>query len=247
MKVSIITVCFNSADTTEDTITSILSQDYENIEYIVVDGGSTDGTLDIVNRYKYHMAKVVSEPDNGVFDAMNKGLKLATGDIVGFLNADDLYANENVIARIVEAIRANNVDCCYGDLEYVARNDLGKTVRRWKSQAYQNGLFEKGWHPPHPAFFVKRQMYEKYGHFNSKFKIAADYELMLRFLRKHGIKSCYIPSVLVRMRIGGKSNKNLSQIIKANIECYQTWRENGLKVSPLIMLRKPLSKLTQCI
>ena len=247
MKVSIITVCFNSAETIEDTVKSVLGQDYKDIEYVVVDGDSTDGTLGIIRRYENTISKVISEPDKGMYDAMNKGLRVTTGDIVGFLNADDFYASEKVVGRIVETMGANKVDCCYGDVQYVARNDPGKTVRRWKSQAYQNGLFEKGWHPPHPAFFVKRQMYEKYGHFNSKFKIAADYELMLRFLRKHGIKSCYIPSVLVRMRIGGKSNKNPSQIIKANIECYQAWRENGLKVSPLIMLRKPLSKLTQCI
>jgi len=247
MKVSIITAALNNAGTIEDAITSILGQKHNNMEHIVVDGGSKDGTLEIIKKYEEQISKVISEQDNGVYEAMNKGLKVATGDIVAFLNADDFYANEEVVAKIVETMLANNVDCCYGDLEYVARDNPEKTIRRWKSHSYRDDLFEKGWHPPHPTFVVKRQIYEEYGYFNLKFKIAADYELMLRFMKKHDIKSCYIPSVLVKMRAGGKSNKNLSQIIKANIECYQAWRENGLKISPFIMLRKPASKLVQCV
>lgn len=247
MKVSIITVCFDSAKTIEDTIRSVLSQDYKDIEYIIVDGSSTDTTLDILTRYQGRISRFISEPDQGMYDAMNKGLKLATGDLIGFLNSDDFYANENVIGRIVEAMKVNNVDCCYGDLEYVSKNDPGKTVRRWKSQPYKGGLFEKGWHPPHPTFFAKRHIFDKYGHFDPNYKISADYELMLRLLKKHGVKSCYIPDVLVKMKIGGKSNKNLWQILKANIECYQAWKKNGLKISPFIMLKKPASKLVQYV
>jgi glycosyltransferase involved in cell wall biosynthesis len=245
MKTSIITVCFNSAATIEDAIKSILMQDYKDIEYIVVDGGSTDGTLEILAKYQSRIAKCISEPDNGIYDAMNKGIKLATGDIIGFLNSDDFYVDKTVIRRIAEMMMVANADCCYGNLEYVDKNDINKTVRRWKSQPYCDGLFEKGWHPPHPTFFVKKNVFDNYGGFDLACDIGADYELMLRFLKRYGITSCYIPDVLVKMRIGGKSNRNLWQIIKANIECYQAWKKNGLKITPLIMLKKPVSKLIQ--
>jgi len=247
MKISIITVCLNSAEIIEDTIMSALSQDYNNIEYIIVDGGSSDGTLDIMNRYRNNISNLISEPDNGIYDAMNKGVKLATGEILGFLNSGDIYASETVIGQIVKSIQTNNTDCCYGNLEYVAENNPDKTVRRWKSQPYQSGLFKKGWHPPHPTFFAKKTVFDKYGDFDLSYDIGADYELMLRFLEKHSVKSCYIPSVLVKMRNGGKSNRNLWQIIKANIECYRAWKRNNLKVSPFIMLKKPASKLIQYI
>lgn len=247
MKVSIITVCFNSARTIQDTIRSILSQDHKDIEYIVVDGGSMDGTLDILKKYRDRIHKYISEPDDGIYHAMNKGIKLSTGNIVGFLNSGDIYASENVIGKIVESIQANNVDCCYGDLEYVSKDNPAKTVRKWKSRPYKDGLFEKGWHPPHPTFFVKKCVFGKYGGFDLNYAIGADYELMLRFLRKYGIISCYIPDVLIKMRTGGKSNKNLWQIIKANIECYRAWKKNGIRMNPLIMLRKPFSKLVQYV
>jgi len=245
MKVSIITVCFNSVATIEDTIKSLIMQDYKDIEYIVVDGGSTDGTLEILAKYRNRIARCISEPDNGIYDAMNKGLRLATGNIIGFLNSGDFYAGENVIRRMVEVIRANNADCCYGDLEYVAKDNPAKTIRKWRSQSYQEGLFEKGWHPPHPTFFVKKCIFDEYGSFDLRYDIGADYELMLRFLKKHRIRSCYIPSVLVKMRTGGKSNKNLWQIIKTNIECFKAWKRNGLKITPFIILKKPASKLIQ--
>ena len=247
MKISIITVCLNSTETIEDTIRSVLGQDYKDIEYIIVDGGSRDSTLDILTKYRSRIHKYISEPDNGVYDAMNKGLRIATGEILGFLNSGDIYASETVIGQIVKSIQANNTDCCYGNLEYVAENNPNKTVRRWKSQPYRDGLFKKGWHPPHPTFFAQKSAFAKYGAFNLSYDISADYELMLRFMKKHGIKSCYIPNVLVKMRTGGKSNKNLWQIIKGNIECYRAWEKNGLRVTPLIMLKKPVSKLVQYI
>jgi glycosyltransferase len=245
VRVSIITVCFNSNETIEDTIKSVLSQNYKDIEYIVVDGSSTDGTLDIINRYKNNIAKVVSEPDSGIYDAMNKGIKLATGDVVGFLNAGDLYAVETAILQLAISLQENDCEVVYADLEYVAKDNPAKTIRRWKSQSYQEGLFEKGWHPPHPTFFAKKCVFDKFGDFDTIYDISADYELMLRFLKKYSVKSYYIPSVVVRMRTGGKSNRNLHQIIKANFECYQAWEKNGLTISPFIMLRKPLSKVTQ--
>lgn len=245
MKVSIITVCFNSNKTIKDTIESVMSQDYKDIEYIVVDGGSTDGTLEILTKYQTRISKYISESDEGVYDAMNKGIKLATGDIVGFLNAGDFYAVETAVSQIATSLQENDCEIVYADLEYVAENNPGKTVRKWKSQPYQSGLFKKGWHPPHPTFFAKKTVFDKYGGFDLSYNIGADYELMLRFLQRYNIKTEYIPRVLVKMRSGGISNKNLYQIIKANIECYRAWRKNGLKVTPLIMLKKPVSKLVQ--
>lgn len=247
MKISIITVCYNSAETIEDTIKSVLDQEYKSIEYIIVDGGSTDGTLDVLKKYRDQIHKYISEPDNGVYDAMNKGIKLATGDVVGFLNAGDFYAAKTAISQIAASFKKNDCQVVYADLEYVTENNPEKTVRRWTSKPYQDNLFRKGWHPPHPTFFAQKSAYDKYGAFDLTYNIGADYELMLRFLKKHNAKSCYIPSILVKMRNGGKSNKNLRQIIKANIECYQAWKKNKLKVSPLIVVKKPISKLIQYI
>lgn len=245
MKVSIITVCFNSSETIEDTIKSVVNQNYRHIEHIVVDGGSRDGTLAIITKYQSRISKCISEFDQGTYHAMNKGIKVATGDIVGFLNAGDFYAAETAISQIVTSFHESDFEAVYGDLEYVGKDNLGKVVRQWKSQSYRTGLFERGWHPPHPTFFVKRAVFQKYGCFDLSYNIAADYELMLRFLRRHNIKSCYIPSVLVKMRTGGKSGRNLWEIFKANLECYQAWRKNGLEISPLIIFRKPFSKLSQ--
>jgi len=224
-----------------------LSQKHARIEHIIIDGCSTDGTVEIIKSYGNKIGTFVSEPDNGVYDAMNKGLKLATGDVIGFLNSDDFYAGNDVIGKIAAVMQDKDSESCYGDLEYVAENNPGKTVRKWKSRSYQDGLFEKGWHPPHPTFFAKKSIFDKYGGFDLSYDIGADYELMLRFLKKHGIKSCYIPSVLVKMRNGGKSNRNLWQVIKANIECYRAWKKNDLKISPFIMLKKPVSKLVQYV
>ena len=247
MKVSIITVCFNSAEIIEDTIRSVLSQNYEDTEYIIVDGGSTDGTLDILKKYRDRIHKYISEPDDGIYHAMNKGIKLSTGDIVGFLNAGDFYAVETAILQIATSFQKNDCEVVYGDLEYVAENNPGKTVRRWISQPYQDSLFRKGWHPPHPTFFAQKSAFDKYGAFDLSYNIGADYELMLRFLQKYNIKTEYIPHVLVKMRNGGISNRNLLYIIKANIECFRAWRDNGLKISPFIIFKKPASKLIQYI
>lgn len=245
MRVSIVTVCLNNAKSIEDTVRGVIAQDYGDIEYIVVDGGSSDGTADILREYRSRIATCISEPDGGTYDAMNKGISLATGDVVGFLNAGDFYANESALSRVVAAFRETACQAVYGDLEYVAERDPARVVRRWRSQAYRDGLFEKGWHPPHPTFFARRQVFDQYGYFDLRYKISADYELMLRLLKKHGISACHVPQVLVKMRTGGKSNKDLWQIFKANVECYRAWRQNGLAISPLIILRKPASKLIQ--
>ncbi len=245
MKVSIITVVHNNEYTISDAIDSVLNQTYKNIEYIVIDGASTDGTVDVIKKYASKINKLIIEPDNGIYDAMNKGLRLATGDIIGFLNSDDFYASNNVLEKVVNEFTEKKVDSVYGDLIYVDNKETTKVVRYWKSKPYREGLFKKGWHPPHPTFFVKREVYKKYGSFRLDFKIAADYELMLRFLEKYKISTAYIPEVLVKMRIGGKSNKSIKNIIKANLECYKAWKINNLKINPLNLLLKPLSKTLQ--
>lgn len=245
MKVSIITVCYNSASTLEDTLRSVLEQDYADVEYIVVDGGSTDGTLSLIEKYKGRISKIISEKDQGLYFALNKGIALATGEVVGILHSDDLYAHPAVVSRVVKEFEAKKTDSVYADLQYVSRNNMQKVIRHWKSAPYNAALFLKGWMPPHPTFFVKRKCYAAFGSFNTQFKFAADYELMLRFLYKHKISASYIPEVLVKMRTGGKSNATIRNRVQANREDRLAWKVNGLKAGNLTLLLKPLSKLQQ--
>lgn len=245
MKVSIVTVCYNSAETIENTLISVISQSYPNIEYIVIDGQSTDATLEIIGRYKSKLAKVISEPDKGIYDAINKGIQLASGELVGVLNSDDFYVNGSVIEEVVNTLQQKNADCVYGDLQYVDRQNTDLVKRNWVSGKYEQGLFYKGWMPPHPTFFIKNECYKKYGYFNLKLKSAADYELMLRMLHVHQIKAAYLPKVLVKMRVGGKSNISLMNRIKANREDKLAWNINGIKPRFYTLLMKPLSKLGQ--
>ena len=196
LKVSIITVCYNSSETIENTIQSVVSQNYSNIEYIIVDGLSSDDTLKIVERYKNKIAKVISEKDNGIYDAINKGIAIATGDIIAILHADDFYTNENVISRIVNSFENNKVNAVYGDLQYVDRFDTNQIKRNWISGEYNKANFLKGWMPPHPSFFATKECYNKFGVFNTTLKSAADYELMLRFLYKHNSVQAPFPPVI---------------------------------------------------
>lgn len=244
---SIITVSYNASETIEDLLKSVLNQTYPHIEHIIMDGGSTDGTLEIIKKYEDKISKWISEPDKGIYDAMNKGVKLASGDVVGILNSDDLYADEFVIEEVVKEISQNNSDSCYGDLVYVDKKNTDKVIRSWQSGKFSEAKYKRGWMPPHPTFFVKKSIYEKYGMFNLDFPIAADYEIMLRFLLKYKISICYLPKVLVKMRIGGKSNKSLSNIAKANLECYKAWKINGINPNPITFVLKPLSKVFQYI
>jgi len=244
MKISIITVCFNNAKTIEDTIKSVLSQDYNNIEYIVVDGGSTDGTLDILKKYQGQIYRCISEMDNGIYDAMNKGTKLATGDVVAFLNSDDFYVDQNIVSKMLEFIQSNNLDAAYGDVVYVKRDNVNQVVRFWKTGKYIKGSFRHGWAIPHPVFFCRRKYFEQYGYFESGFKIAADFELMLRFIEKNQIKVGYLPEVIVKMRTGGKANV-LRGIIRGNREIIRSFRLNNLKLSPSFFICKPIIKVLQ--
>jgi len=246
MKVSVITVVFNAVETIEDTIQSIIDQDHEDIEHIVIDGGSTDGTMDVVDRYRDRLAATVSEPDDGIYDAMNKGIDLATGVVVGTLNSDDWYENNNVISRIVTAFENDvDLDAVYGDIVYVTKDKPHSLVRYWESQPYKEGLFEKGWMPAHPSFFVKRDCYSRYGKFDLALKIQSDFDLTMRFMVVNKIKTQYLPGVMVKMRMGGVTNNRISNVIKGNLEAYSACKKNGLSVTPLFMVRKVLSRIPQ--
>jgi glycosyltransferase involved in cell wall biosynthesis len=231
MLVSIITVCYNSDKTIADTLRSARSQTYANVEHIIVDGGSKDETLAVVREEVMPNHVLVSEKDKGIYDAMNKGIALATGDIIGFINADDFYPSPDVLSKVAAAFEASGADCCYGDLCYVQQDDVSRIVRYWKSCFFKPGLFEKGWCPPHPTFFVRRAVYQRLGGFNLDYKIAADVELMARFLATGRISSRYIPEVLVHMRMGGTTNRNLGNIVKQNFEIRRGLLANGLRFS----------------
>ncbi len=246
MEVSIITVSFNSAKTIEETIKSVLKQDYQKIEYIIVDGGSTDGTLDIIKKYKDGISKFISEPDNGIYNAMNKGIRLATGDVIAILNSDDIYADNTIISQMIEFIKNNDLDGAYGDLVYIDSANENHTSRYWKAGLYQKGAFRYGWVIPHPTFFCRKSIFDKYGYFNEGFRIAADFDLMLRFIEVNRIKIGYLPKIIVKMRTGGKANV-LKGVIKGNSEIIKSFRLNGIYLSPLFFIRKPLAKILQLL
>lgn len=245
MKVSIITVTYNSAATLEDTIKSVLKQDYDELEYIIIDGGSSDSTMEIVNKYKSNISVIVSEPDNGLYDAINKGIKLATGDVIGILHSDDFYIYNSVISDYVKTFKEKKCEAVYSDLYYVETNDTDKIKRKWKSGEYQAGAFLKGWMPPHPTFFVKKKMYEYHELYNTSFKTAADYELMLRFIHVNEIKVAYLPKFTVKMRMGGASNASVKNRVNANLEDRRAWEINKVKPKWYTLYLKPLRKLKQ--
>lgn len=247
MKVSIITVSYNSAQTIEDTILSVAAQTYPHIEYIVVDGASTDGTLDICARHKNSISTLHSEKDKGIYDAMNKGLSMATGDVIGILNSDDLYADAHVIANVVEKLQQTGASALYADLVYVDRFDTGKITRYWRSGKYKRSKFKWGWMPPHPTVFLKKELYGLYGHFDLSLRSAADYELMLRFFYKNGVEPVYLPRVITRMRAGGESNVTVNNRVKANKEDRKAWDMNKVKPFWFTLWLKPVRKIPQFI
>lgn len=245
MKASIITVVYNNCHTIRNAIQSVLSQDYPDLEYIVIDGSSTDGTLEIIKTYGAKIDKVVSEPDKGIYDAMNKGIDLATGDFIGFLNSDDFYQDRKIISRVAKKFQNEETDSVYGDLVYVSMNDTDKIVRYWQAGQFHKGIFLQGWMPPHPTFFVKKDIYRKLGNFKVDMGSAADYELMLRFLHRFEINTRYIPEVLIRMRMGGQSNSNLGNRIKANKNDRKAWKSTGLRPYFYTLWIKPIRKIPQ--
>ena len=244
MKVSIVTVCFNSAATIEDTIRSVHKQEYENIEHVIVDGGSTDGTVDIVKKYNGRIKKFISEPDEGIYDAMNKGLHLAQGDVVAFLNADDVYVSPTVISDVAAVLQADHTDGVYGDLIYLGRRNTNRIVRYWRAGQYRPRAFRSGWVPPHPTFFCHRDLYRQFGGFDPKYRIAGDFELMLRLIERHRIHVQYIPKPFVYMRAGGRAN-TLRGIIQGNHEIIQAFRRNDMAFPPAFFCAKLFRKARQ--
>ncbi|HLX90546.1 MAG TPA: glycosyltransferase family 2 protein [Puia sp.] len=244
MKITIITATFNSAKTVRNTLECIRDQDYPNIEHIVVDGKSKDETLSIVAEFP-HVARVISEKDYGIYDAMNKGIRKATGEIIGILNSDDIYCNREVLSNIAREFSDDKVEAVYADLQYVRHNNPAKIVRTWKSGSLRKNSFHYGWMPPHPSFFVRRTVYDKVGLFNTTLRSAADYEMMLRILLKHGLHAKYLPQVIVKMRSGGVSNASLKNRIRANREDRLAWKLNGLRPYFFTLYAKPIRKIVQ--
>ena len=253
--ISVITAVYNGSKYIRDCLKSVNSQTFP-VEHIIIDGGSTDNTLEVV-RAHVPDAHIVSEHDNGVYDAMNKGIRFASGEIIGILNSDDFYTSPHVLEKVAKVFENPDVDVCYGDLLYVAETDSTlpsrqqatsfRTVRYWKSGQFTPDKFYRGWMPPHPTFFVRRRVYEQYGLFNIDLGTAADYEIMLRFLLKHRVTAVYIPEILVKMRTGGASNANLISRITANRMDRKAWEVNGLKPFIWTLFQKPLRKLFQWI
>jgi glycosyltransferase involved in cell wall biosynthesis len=244
LTISIITSVFNGCKTIGSCIESVLSQSCP-VEHIIVDGGSTDGTLDVVKGYGDKISRIIYGPDRGVYDGMNKGLSAAQGDVVGFLNADDFYPSPDVISTVVGTLSNENMDSCYGDLIYIDDTKPDEIFRFWKSGPYRPNRFYWGWMPPHPTFFVKRSIYSSYAGFDLTIGSSADYELMLRFLLKYRIRTEYIPKVLVKMRTGGISNASIRNRLSANYNDRKAWKINALSPYPFTLFLKPLRKLGQ--
>lgn len=247
MKLSIITPSYNSAKTIARTIDSVLAQSYPDLEYIIIDGASTDSTRDIVLSYQDKLnIKFISELDKGIYDAMNKGVKLATGEIIGILNSDDLFDNDKVLSSISEAFKDQTVDAVYGDIKYFS-DDVNQIKRYWRAGEYQEKNLSNGWIIPHPSLFLRKAVYDKYGSFNIDFKIAGDYEFILRLLKIHKINVKYLPTVLVRMYDGGTSGSSLEQRKKGWKELKRAWTVNNLPVPQFFILRRVLFKVSQLL
>jgi len=243
LKISLITVTYNAEKTIGRCIGSVIRQNFKNIEFIIIDGGSTDKTTSIINQHAEYISCFISEPDKGIYDAMNKGIKLATGDIIGTLNADDFFADDNVLTAVASAFSEHNADVIYGDLDYI--NSRGDVIRKWRSKDYTKGLFNMGWMPPHPTFYCKRNLFSTFGYYSLEYGTAADYELMLRFMHLHNTNSFYIKKVMIKMNVGGVSNKNYSNRVKGLFFDLKAMRNNGIMLPVITLLFKPLRKIVQ--
>jgi len=244
IKISIITSVYNRKDEIQNAIKSFASQTYKNKEYIVVDANSMDGTKEILLENKKLFSNFISENDSGVYDGLNKGFKLAKGDVFGLFHSDDLYANHNVLKKVSQIFSDSDADIVYGDLVYVAKDNPKKIIRKWKAGLFNLDNLKSGWMPPHPTFFIKRKLLNKIGLFDTRYKIAADYDFMLRALTKKNIKVVYLPEVVIKMRIGGMSNRSLKNILLKSYEDYQIIRRH--KIGGVgTLLYKNLSKIPQ--
>jgi len=242
-KISLITVVYNAESTIAACIESVITQSFNNIEHIIIDGASTDGTIRIIEKYKRHLTHFVSEPDKGIYDAMNKGIKLATGDVVGILNADDFFADNTVLSVIADAFTKKNTNIIYGDLDYI--NAGGKVIRKWRSGEFTSKSFNLGWMPPHPTFYCKRNLFEEFGFYSLNYGTAADYELMLRYLYVNKLTASHINKVIIKMKIGGKSNKSLNNRVKGLFFDLRAMRNNKILLPILALIVKPIRKIIQ--
>lgn len=244
IKISVITAVRNNRDTIAAALNSLLAQTHPAVELVVIDGSSTDGTLDILRGFEDRLGVLVSERDAGIYDALNKGIQRATGDVIGFLHADDLLADNTVLARIAAVFEQGEVDGVYGDLLYVDKHDADRIVRYWRSCAFSIGLLKRGWMPPHPTLYLRRKVYSRYGGFDAAFRIAADYDFMLRILGTGDLRIIYLPQVLVKMRVGGISNRGIRNLLKKSMEDWRALRRNHVG-GVATLLRKNFSKLGQ--
>lgn len=246
MKISIITAVFNRVNTVGQAICSVSDQRHHNIEHLIIDGASTDGTLDVVERFRTPAVRVISEPDSGIYNALNKGIALATGEVIGLMHSDDFFADSLVLEKVAAAFRDAKVDAVYGDLDYVSAVDPKRVVRHWQSGEYSLVKLKRGWMPPHPSLFLRRRVFTQWGGYDEDYRIAADYEAILRYFGRGAIKPVYIPEVLVKMRIGGESNHSLGRILRKSQEDYRALRSSGIGGFRALAW-KNLSKLPQFI
>lgn len=245
MKVTLVTATFNSEAYLEETIRSVIAQTHPDIEYIIVDGKSRDNTLQIISKYEKHITKWISETDRGMYDAINKGMEMATGDIIGLVHSNDVLASPDVVEAIVATFAKYEVDAVYGDLEYVDEHNLNKIFRIWKGKPYKRSLFRMGWMPAHPTFYIKKYCVEKYGGYLNHFFSAADYEFMARYLYFHKLSAAYLPKLIVKMRTGGQSNSSFKSRLRANRRDYLAMKKNKIPFPFFVSILKPISKLHQ--
>ncbi len=243
MKVSIITTCYNSESTILGTIKSVENQTYKNIEHIIIDGNSSDKTIDIINNNLNSKMKVISEPDDGCYDAFNKGINKSTGEIIGFLHSDDVFYSDTVIEEMCKKI--GDAPGIYGDLIYVAEKDINKKIRYWKSKKFNKSNFYFGWMPAHPTLYLRKEIYDKYGDYKTNIGTGADYEFTVRVLFKNNIKCEYLPKIITKMRVGGLSSNNFKDRLIAHFYDWRAWTDNKISVFPFWVILKPLSKIKQ--
>lgn len=247
MKISVVTVVYNNADTIADAVRSVLEQDHAELEHVVIDGASTDGTLEALAPYREGIAHLVSEPDDGIYDAMNKGIRSSSGEIVGFLNADDMFLHPGVVSRIAREFEESGADTTFGDLVYVEPENTDRVIRYYRSDKFRPRRLAWGWMPPHPTFYARRACFERVGCFKTDYAIAADYELVIRFLLKHGLSYSYIPETLIKMRAGGVSSRNLKSNWILNQEIIRGCRENGIGTNHFMVWSKYFRKVFQLV
>lgn len=245
MKISVVTTVRNGAKTIRQTLESVASQDYDNIEHIVVDGDSTDGTQQIIESFDGSLIRYISEPDSGIYDGMNKGIEMASGDIVGFLNSDDYYADCSVLTQVASCFKDEKIEGCYANLLYVDAEDTSKIVRFWNSKEYEPGMFECGWMPAHPTFYARREVYQRCGLFDTTLKFQSDFEHTARLIAVNKINTRYINQIWVHMRMGGTTNRSIGNIVKGNLESYKACKKLGLQVTPVYFVRKFMMRIPQ--